>query len=165
MSDLSWSKSGEEAVQNYKKGDTVTAVVLAIDVERERISLGIKQLESDPHGDFLTQTNKGTIVKGTVTEVDEKGATLDLGEDKLGYIKASEAAVEKTSDARKIFKVGDQVEAAFVNIDRKNNMINLSVRALTEQSHKDVKEMLKNQESQPSNTLGDLLKEKLANKE
>ncbi len=164
LSDLSWSKSGEEAVQNYKKGDSVTAVVLAIDVERERISLGIKQLENDPHGDFLTQTSKGSILKGTVTEVDEKGATLDLGEDKVGYIKASEAAVEKTSDARKVFKVGDEVEAAFVNIDRKNNVINLSVRALTEQSHKEVKEMLMNQESQPSNTLGDILKEKLANK-
>ncbi len=165
LSDLSWSKNGEEAVQSFKKGDSVTAVVLAIDVERERISLGIKQLESDPHGDFLTQTTKGTIVNGTVTEVDEKGALVDLGEGKVGYIKASEAAVERTTDARKVFKVGDSVEAAFVNIDRKSNQINLSVRALTEQSHQDVKEMLKNQEAQPSNTFGDLLKEKLANKE
>jgi small subunit ribosomal protein S1 len=165
LSDLSWNQSGEEAVQQFKKGDNVTAVVLAIDVERERISLGIKQLDSDPHSDFLTQTTKGTALKGTITEVDEKGATVDLGDSKIGYIKASEAAVEKTADARKVFKVGDSVEAAFVNIDRKNNMINLSVRALTEQSHHEVKEMLKNQESQPSNTLGDILKEQLASKE
>jgi small subunit ribosomal protein S1 len=164
LSDLSWSVSGEDAVKTFKKGDNITAMVLAIDVDRERISLGVKQLESDPHGEFLDQNQKGSLLTGTVTEVDEKGATLDLGEGKLGYIKASEAAVEKTMDARRVFKVGDQVEAAFVGIDRKNNMLNLSIRALHMQDQRDVKEMLMNQEAEPSNTLGDILKGQLAEK-
>lgn len=166
LSDLSWQKTGEDAVKHYKKGDSVTAMVLAIDVERERISLGIKQLEgTDPHGEFLDQTSKGSLLKGTITEVDEKGATVDLGDGKVGYIKASEAALEKVSDARKVFKVGAPVEAAFVSLNRKDNRINLSIRALHTEDVRNVKELLKNQESQPSTTLGDILKEQLANKE
>ncbi len=165
LSDLSWQSTGEEAVKSYKKGDMVTAMVLGIDVERERISLGIKQLESDPHGEFLDQTSKGTLLKGTITEVDEKGASVDLGEGKMGYIKASEAAVEKVTDARKVFKVGAVIEAAFVNLNRKDNVVNLSIRALHTEDVRNVKELLRNQESQPSTTLGDILKEQLANKE
>lgn len=165
LSDLSWSKPGEEAVKAYKKGDNVTAMVLGIDVERERVSLGIKQLENDPFSAFLEQNGKGTLIKGNVTEVDEKGATLDLGEGRTGYIRASEAAVEKVSDARKVFKPGDDVEAVFVGVDRKNNVINLSIRAIHEQESRDVKELLKNQEDHPAATLGDLIKEQLANKE
>lgn len=161
LSDLSWSKSGEEAVKAYKKGDQVTAIVLGIDVERERVSLGIKQIEDDPFSVFLEQNEKGSLIKGTVTEVDEKGATLDIGEGRTGYIRASEAAVEKVADARKVFKVGDNIEAAFTGVDRKNNVINLSVRAIHEQEHRDVKELLKNQEDQPAAKLGDLLKEQL----
>lgn len=164
LSDLSWGKPGEEAVKAYKKADSVTAVVLGIDVERERVSLGIKQLENDPFSEFLEKHEKGDLFKGTVTEVDEKGATLDIGEGRIAYIRASEAAVEKTTDARKAFKEGDTVEAAFVGVDRKNSIINLSVRAIHEQDHRDVKEMLRNQEDHPSAKLGDLLKEQLANK-
>lgn len=165
LSDLSWTNNGEESIQTLKKGDNITAMVLGIDVERERISLGVKQLENDPHGDFLNQNEKGSNLKGRVIEVDEKGATLDLGDGKLGYIKASEAALEKTSDARKVFKLEDEVEASFMGVDRKTNMLNLSVRAIHSQDQRGVKEMLMNQEAHPSNTLGDILKVQLASKE
>lgn len=165
LSDLSWNKTGEDAVKTYKKGDVVSAVVLGIDVERERISLGIKQLEGDPFSNFLDQNEKGTLIKGTVTEVDEKGATVDIGEGKIAYIRASEIAVEKVTDARKILKVGDAIEAALVGVDRKNNIINLSIRAIYEQDNRDLKEMLKNQEEQPSAKLGDLMKGQLGSKE
>jgi len=165
LSDLSWSAQGEEAVKAFKKGDNVTAVVLGIDVERERVSLGIKQLENDPFAALLENIQRGDVMSGTVTEVDEKGASIDLGDGKLGYIRASEASVDKTTDARKVFAAGDKVEAAFNGVDRKNNVLNLSIRALHEEDHRDIKERLKNQEDHPTTTLGDIFKEQLANKE
>ena len=165
LSDLSWNAQGEEAVKVFKKGDNVTAVVLGIDVERERVSLGIKQLENDPFAALLENIQRGDVMSGTVTEVDEKGASVDLGDGKLGYIRASEASVDKTTDARKVFAVGDKIEAAFNGVDRKNNVLNLSIRALYEEDHRDIKERLKNQEDHSATTLGDLFKEQLANKE
>jgi small subunit ribosomal protein S1 len=166
LSDLSWTLSGEEAVKQYKKGDQVTAVVLAIDVERERVSLGIKQLENDPFSGFLTEHEKGSLLKGTVTNVDEKGATVDLNNGMQAYIKANDLSNERNNDARKLVKAGDEIEAAFINIDRKNNQILLSVRALHESDARDTKERLQNQNTdEPSAKLGDLLKEQLANRD
>jgi small subunit ribosomal protein S1 len=165
LSDLSWTLSGEEAVKQYKKGDQVSAMVLAIDVERERVSLGIKQLENDPFSGFLTENEKGTLLKGTISDVDEKGATVDLINGMQAYIKANDLSNERISDARKVVKVGDEIEAAFVTVDRKNNQILLSVRALQESDARETKERLQNQEEQPSTTLGDLIKEQLANRD
>lgn len=165
LSDLSWTLSGEEAVKQYKKGDQVTAVVLAIDVERERVSLGIKQLENDPFSGFLADHEKGTLLKGTISNVDEKGATVDLSNGIQAYIKANDLAAERVSDARKVVKIGDEIEAAFVSVDRKNNQILLSVRALHENEARETKERLQNQEEQPSAKLGDLIKEQLANRD
>lgn len=165
LSDLSWTLSGEEAVKQYKKGDQVTAVVLAIDVERERVSLGIKQLENDPFSGFLAEHEKGALLKGTISNVDEKGVSVDLGGGLQAYIKANDLASERVSDARKVAKVGDEIEAAFVSVDRKNNQILLSVRALQETDARETKERLQNQEEQPSAKLGDLIKEQLDKKE
>ena len=165
LSDLSWTLSGEEAVKQYKKGDQVSAMVLAIDVERERVSLGIKQLENDPFSGFLTENEKGTLLKGVISDVDEKGATVDLVNGMQAYIKANDLSNERISDARKVVKVGDEIEAAFVTVDRKNNQILLSVRALQESDARETKERLQNQEDQPSTTLGDLIKEQLANRD
>ncbi len=165
LSDLSWTLSGEEAVKQYKKGDQVSAMVLAIDVERERVSLGIKQLENDPFSGFLTENEKGTLLKGIISDVDEKGATVDLVNGMQAYIKANDLSNERISDARKVVKVGDEIEAAFVTVDRKNNQILLSVRALQESDARETKERLQNQEEQPSTTLGDLIKEQLANRD
>jgi len=129
LSDLSWNETGEEAVHNYKKGDEIEAVVLAVDPERERISLGVKQLERDPFGQFLADNPKGSIVKGLVKEVDTKHVVIELGEGVDGVLRASEAARERVEDMRNAFKVGDEVESKFVNIDRKSRMLTLSVKA------------------------------------
>src|SRR5512134_453942 len=129
MSDLSWSKPGEEAVRDYKKGDEVEAVVLSIDTERERISLGMKQLEGDPFTTYVATHDKGTVVTGTVKAVDAKGAVVLLGGDVEGYLRASEVARDRVEDARTHLKEGDQVPVMIINIDRKNRTINLSVKA------------------------------------
>lgn len=129
LSDLSWNVAGEEAVRNYKKGDEVTAIILSIDPERERISLGVKQLESDPQSNFLAEHPKGTMVKGIVREVEAKGAKLELSEGVEGYLKASELAAEKVEDARTRLNVGDEIEARVVGVDRKTRYINLSLKA------------------------------------
>jgi small subunit ribosomal protein S1 len=129
LSDLSWSAPGEEAVRNYKKGDEVEAVVLSIDVERERISLGIKQLEGDPFNNFVATNEKGAIVNGTVKSVDAKGAVILLGGDVEGYLRASEIARDRVEDARTHLKDGDKVSVMIINLDRKNRTINLSIKA------------------------------------
>src|SRR6266581_1816098 len=128
-SDLSWSVQGEDAKQNYKKGDEVEAMVLSIDVEKERISLGIKQLEGDPFTSFVATHDKNSVVKGTVKSVDAKGAVIDLGGDVEGYLRASEAARERVEDLRMMFKEGDAVETMIINLDRKTRSINLSIKA------------------------------------
>ena len=130
LSDLSWSQPGEEAVRNYKKGDEVEAMVQAIDVERERISLGIKQMDGDPFSSFIATHDKGSVVNGTVKSVDAKGAVISLGGEIEGYLKASEVSSDRVEDIRNHFKEGDAVRAAIINVDRKNRGINLSVKAL-----------------------------------
>ena len=129
LSDLSWSKPGEEAVRDYKKGDEVEAVVLSIDTERERISLGMKQLEGDPFTTYVATHDKGAVVTGTVKAVDAKGAVVSLGGDVEGYLRASEVARDRVEDARTHLKEGDQLPVMIINIDRKNRTINLSVKA------------------------------------
>jgi small subunit ribosomal protein S1 len=129
LSDLSWSLPGEEAVRNYKKGDEVEAVVLAIDVERERISLGVKQMEGDPFTNFVSANDKNSIVQGTVKSIDAKGAVIQLMGDIEGYLRASEVARDRVEDIRTHLKEGDSVSAMIINIDRKNRSINLSIKA------------------------------------
>ncbi|MGQ9724248.1 MAG: 30S ribosomal protein S1 [Tepidimonas sp.] len=129
LSDLSWSEPGETAVRNYKKGQEVEAVVLGVDVERERISLGIKQLDVDPFTTFVSMNDKGATVTGTVKSVDAKGAEIDLGQDIVGYLRASEISRDRVEDARNVLKVGDEVTAVIVNVDRKNRSIQLSIKA------------------------------------
>jgi small subunit ribosomal protein S1 len=129
LSDLSWNKSGEEAVREFKKGDEVGAVVLAIDVERERISLGIKQLEGDPFNNYAATHEKGAIVRGLIRSVDPKGAVVHIGGDIDGYLRASEISRDRVEDARNHLKEGDTVEAMIINIDRKNRSIALSIKA------------------------------------
>ncbi|MGC2457672.1 MAG: 30S ribosomal protein S1 [Gallionellaceae bacterium] len=130
LSDLSWAVPSEEAVRNYKKGDEVDAVVLAIDVERERISLGIKQMDGDPFNGFLATHDKGSVVEGVVKSVDAKGAIITLDGDVEGYLKASEVSADRVEDIRNFLKEGDKVKAVIINVDRKNRSINLSVKAL-----------------------------------
>jgi small subunit ribosomal protein S1 len=166
LSDLSWTQTGEEAVRGYKKGDEVEAVVLAIDVERERISLGIKQMSGDPFSVFVTNHDKGHIIKGIVKTLDPKGAIIQIEPDVEGYLRASEISRDKVEDIRTRLKEGDEVEAVIVNIDRKNRSINLSIKA------KDTAEenaaMQKFTSEAPVNAgttnLGALLKAKLENK-
>jgi small subunit ribosomal protein S1 len=129
LSDLSWSQAGEEAVRNFRKGDEIDAVVLAIDTERERISLGIKQLDGDPFNNYAASHEKGAVVKGVVTSVDARGATISLGGDVEGYLRASEIARDRVEDARNHLKEGDEVEAMVINVDRKNRSISLSIKA------------------------------------
>jgi small subunit ribosomal protein S1 len=129
LSDLSWNKTGEEAVREFKKGDEVGAVVLAIDVERERISLGIKQLEGDPFNNYATSHEKGAMVTGTVKSVDARGAVISIGGDVEGYLRASEISRDRVEDARNHLKEGDAVEAMIINVDRKTRSISLSIKA------------------------------------
>ncbi|MBR3425533.1 MAG: 30S ribosomal protein S1, partial [Neisseriaceae bacterium] len=164
LSDLSWTENGEEAVRKYKKGDEVEAVIIAIDIEKERISLGIKQLEGDPFGNFISTNDKGAIVKGTVKAVDAKGATIELAEDVEGYLRASEISRDRVEDVRNHLKEGDEVEAVIIAVDRKNRGISLSIKA------KDAKEQSEALKAVSANSnvnagttsLGDLLKAKLS---
>ncbi|OTA21659.1 30S ribosomal protein S1 [Xenorhabdus beddingii] len=137
LSDISWNVAGEEAVREYKKGDEIAAVVLQVDAERERISLGIKQLAEDPFNNYLSVNKKGVIVTGKVTAVDAKGATVELADGVEGYLRASEATRDRVEDATQVLNVGDEVEAKYVGVDRKNRVINLSVRAKDEADEKD----------------------------
>ncbi|MCC8365957.1 30S ribosomal protein S1 [Xenorhabdus sp. PB61.4] len=137
LSDISWNVAGEEAVREYKKGDEIAAVVLQVDAERERISLGVKQLAEDPFNNYLSVNKKGAIVNGKVTAVDAKGATVELADGVEGYLRASEASRDRVEDATQVLNVGDAVEAKYVGVDRKNRVINLSVRAKDEADEKD----------------------------
>jgi small subunit ribosomal protein S1 len=166
LSDLSWTQTGEEAVRSYKKGDEVEAVVLAIDVERERISLGIKQMSGDPFSVFVTNHDKGHIVKGIVKTIDPKGAMIQIEPDVEGYLRASEISRDKVEDIRTRLKEGDEVEAVIVNIDRKNRSINLSVKAKdTAEENAAVQKFAAESPNNAGTTnLGALLKAKLENK-
>ncbi|WP_437608964.1 30S ribosomal protein S1 [Erwinia sp. V71] len=137
LSDISWNATGEEAVREYKKGDEIAAVVLQVDAERERISLGVKQLAEDPFNNYISLNKKGAIVNGKVTAVDAKGATVELADGVEGYLRASEASRDRVEDATLVLSVGDDVEAKFTGVDRKNRVVSLSVRAKDEADEKD----------------------------
>ena len=164
LSDISWDIPGEEAVRNYKKGQEIEAAVLAIDAERERISLGIKQLEKDPFSGWLAAHPKNSIVKGTVTEVDARGAVIDLGDGVYGSLRASELGRERVEDARTMIKVGEEIEAKFTNVDRKTRTIALSIKAKEVHEEQEAVSTYKSDSSAApvGTTLGELLKEKMS---
>lgn len=162
LSDLSWTESGEEAIRNYNKGDSVEAVILSVDAEANRISLSIKQLDTDPFNEYLATSDRGAIVKGTVTEVDAKGAKVKLADEVEGYLRASELQQDRVDDVTTVLNVGDEVEAKIINVDRKTRGISLSIKAKDEAEQRDaIKALSANTatEVQPK-TLGDLIKEK-----
>lgn len=171
LSDISWNVPGEEAVKQFKKGQELEAVILAIDAERERISLGLKQLEGDSFGSFADEFTKGAVVKGKVSAVDAKSVTVELAEDVFGTIRASDLSDDKVDDATTLVKVGDEIEAKILNVDRKNRAISLSVKAKDAQEQADAIKKYTRGGDAPATTLGgtttlgDLLKEKLANKD
>jgi len=164
LSDISWNVPGEEAVRNFKKGDEIETVVLSVDPERERISLGIKQLDKDPFSNFVAEHVKGSIVKGTVKEVDAKGAVIDLGDSIEGYLRASELSRDRIEDARTLLSVGAEVEAKFMGVDRKNRTINLSIKAKDSDEEAEAMQDYSRSTAPISTTLGDLLKEQMENK-
>jgi small subunit ribosomal protein S1 len=167
LSDLSWSAPGEEAVKNFKKGEEVEAVVLSIDIERERISLGIKQLEGDPFTNFIAGHEKNSVVTGTVKSVDAKGAVMDIGGVE-GYLRASEFARDRVDDLTKHLKEGDSVQAMIINVDRKNRSINLSVKAKDLAEETDAMKQLRTEQAAASagaTNLGALLRAKLDKKD
>ena len=161
MSDISWDVTGEEVIRNYKKGDTIEAVVLSIDPERERISLGIKQMETDPVSSFMAANKKGSLVKGTVTSVDAKAAVVDLGDGVEGTLRASELSRDRVEDASTVLKVGDEVEAKLIGIDRKSRAINLSIKAKDYDEEAEAMKDYASSQQATSTTLGDLLKEQM----
>jgi small subunit ribosomal protein S1 len=160
LSDISWHETGEEAVRNFKKGDEIETVILSIDPERERISLGVKQLEDDPFSNYVNLNDKGTIVKGTVKEVDAKAAVITLAEEIEGVLKASEISRDRVEDARNALKEGDELEVKIINVDRKNRVINLSIKAKDIAEEKEAVKSLREQstESASPGTIGDLIK-------
>ena len=165
LSDLSWSDAGEESIHEFQKGEEVEAVVLSVDPERERISLGVKQLAQDPVSQWVANHPKGTIVTGTATEVDAKGVVVDLGDEVLGYLRASDLDRERVEDARTVVKEGDSVEAKFMAVDRRNRMISLSVRAKDQQDEREVVQDYGNTGAAGTTTLGDLLKEQMSDRD
>lgn len=164
LSDLSWNESGEDAVRKFKKGDELEAVVLAIDTDRERISLGIKQMGGDPFGNFVSTHDKGTLVKGTVKSVDPKGAVIDLGDDVEGYLRASEISADRVEDATTRLSEGEEVEAVIVSMDRKNRSIQLSIKAKDAAEAREALDRLNADAASGTTNLGALLKAKLEQK-
>ena len=164
LSDLSWHEPGESAVRNYKKGQEVEAVVLAVDVERERISLGIKQLDVDPFTSFTTLNDRGALVSGTVKSVDARGAEIQLNADVTGYLRASEISRDRVEDARNVLKEGDEVSAMIVNVDRKARSIQLSIKAKDSADQQEAMQRLSQaseRETAGTTSLGALLRAKL----
>ena len=163
LSDISWNTTGEDVLRNFKKGDTLDAVVLAVDPERERISLGLKQMEQDPFGQYMAAHPKGSKVEGVVKEVDAKGATIELADGIEGYVAARDIANERVDDASQYLKVGDKVEAKFVGMDRKGRTLQLSIKA---KDDAEMREVLEEYQSAAGGTtkLGALLREQLGNK-
>lgn len=161
LSDISWNTPGEEAVRNYKKGDEIETVILAVDPERERISLGIKQLDKDPFSIYVAENAKGSIVKGIVTEVDAKGAVLLLSEGVEGHLRASELARDRVEDARTLIKVGDEIEAKFMGVDRKNRTVTLSVKAKDNEDEAEAVQDYSRSGTAGTTSLGDILKEQM----
>ena len=161
LSDLSWTEPGEEAVRKYKKGEELEAVVLSIDVERERISLGVKQMSGDPFNNFCSTHEKGSVVTGKVKSVEAKGAVIDLGNDTEGYLRASEIGPDRVEDARNVLKEGDEVTAAITNIDRKARSIQLSIRAKDQAETREAMAKMEEDAQAGTTNLGALLKAKL----
>ncbi|GAA0320823.1 30S ribosomal protein S1 [Psychrobacter aestuarii] len=165
LSDISWNESGEDAIRNYNKGDTVEAMVLSVDAEANRISLGIKQLSSDPFNEYLVTNDRGAVVTGKVKEVDAKGAVIELADDVEGYLRASEIQRDRVEDATKHLSVGDDVEAKIISVDRKSRNLSLSIKAKDEAEERQaIKDLSSNApqaaEAQPK-TIGDLIKEQM----
>jgi small subunit ribosomal protein S1 len=165
LSDISWDQPGEEAVRNYQKGQQLEAMVLSIDPERERISLGIKQLAKDPFSAYIADNPKGTIVRGVVKEVDARGAVIDLGNGVEGQLRASELGRDRVEDARAVLKVGEQVEAKFTGVDRKSRTISLSIKAKEAHEEAEAVQSYRSETSTSGTTLGDLLKEQIGSGE
>jgi small subunit ribosomal protein S1 len=161
LSDISWNEPGEEAVRKYQKGDEIEAVVLSVDPERERISLGVKQLEKDPYSNFVAENSKGSIVKGIVKEVDAKAAIIDLGDGVEGTLRASELSRDRIEDARTLLSVGDEVEAKFMGVDRKNRTISLSVKAKDSDDEAAMLQDYGADSAEATTNLGDVLKRQL----
>lgn len=167
LSDISWNEAGEDAVRSYKKGDELETVILSIDPERERISLGIKQLDSDPFAEYVSENDRGALVSGTVKEVDAKGAIIELAADVEATLKASEISQDRVEDARNALNVGDTVEARIISVDRKNRVIGLSIKqkdmAEEKQAVRELKERV--QEADGPTTIGDLIKQKMQDRD
>lgn len=163
LSDISWQEAGEEAVKKFKKGDEIDTVVLAIDVEKERISLGIKQLSGDPFNNYTSDNDKGALVSGTVKTVDAKGAVIELAPEVEAYLRASEISTDRVEDARNALKEGDTVSAMIINVDRKSRSINLSIKAKDNADQQEVMSKMQNEASTGTTNLGALLKAKLDN--
>jgi small subunit ribosomal protein S1 len=161
LSDISWHEAGEDAVRSFTKGDEIEAVVLSVDPERERISLGIKQLEKDPFANFVAEHSKGSIVNGTVKEVDAKAAIIDLGDGVDGTLRASELSIDRIEDARTILSVGDEVEAKFMGVDRKSRAIMLSIKAKDSDDEAAMMQDYSSSASDAKSSLGDVLKQHL----
>jgi len=163
LSDISWNETGEEAIRRYKKGDTVDAVILSVDAEGNRISLGVKQLSNDPFNDFASANERGSMVKGTITAVDARGATVDLGNDIEATLKASEITRDRVEDATKHLTVGQEIEAKIINVDRKTRTINLSIKSKDEAEEREALNTLRTataaaQDANGPRTIGDLIK-------
>jgi small subunit ribosomal protein S1 len=161
LSDISWDQPGEEAVRNYQKGQQLEAMVLSIDPERERISLGIKQLAKDPFSAYIADNPKGTIVRGLVKEVDARGAVIDLGNGVEGQLRASELGRDRVEDARAVLKVGEEVEAKFTGVDRKSRTISLSIKAKEAHEEAEAVQSYRSETTPSGTSLGDLLKEQI----
>ncbi|MDX9874437.1 MAG: 30S ribosomal protein S1 [Spongiibacteraceae bacterium] len=165
LSDISWNESGEEAVRKFKKGDEIETVILSIDPERERISLGIKQLETDPFTTYVSLNDKGSVIKGVVKEVEPKAAVITLADEVEGVLKASEISRDKVEDARNALKAGDEIEAKIISVDRKNRVISLSIKSKDVEDEKEAVRSHREQEAEqaPATTIGDLIKQQMQN--
>ena len=161
LSDISWDEPGEQALRRYKKGDELETVVLSVDPERERISLGVKQLDRDPFSSFVAIHEKGSVVIGAITELDAKGATVALGDGVEGYLRSSEISRDRVEDARAVLKLGDEIEAKFMGVDRKNRTISLSIKAKDQEEEQAAIKGYARDISGGATTLGDLLREQM----
>ncbi len=164
MDNTSWEEQGEDAVRNFNKGDELETVVLSIDAERERISLGIKQLTDDPFAQYVAANDKGAIVKGVVKAVDAKAATVELAENVEGTLRASEISRDRVNDATEVLNVGDEVEAKIVNVDRKNRVLSLSIKSKDQADEREAMDNLsEQQDANAPKTIGDLIKQQMEN--
>jgi small subunit ribosomal protein S1 len=162
LSDISWNEPGENAVRRYTKGEEIETVILSVDPERERISLGVKQLDQDPFSDYTAVNDRGAIVKGVIKEVEPKEAIIELAGDVLGTLKASEISQDRVEDARNVLKAGEEIEVKIISVDRKNRNIGLSIKAKDmEDERTAVRDHRSRETDRPATTLGDLIKQQM----